>query len=377
MSTLVAGVGLHPFGRFDSSVEDLGAHAARTALRDADLRFRDIDVTIVANAYEGMAKGQRICQQLGSTGQPIISTESACASSASALAMGSALIASGDADTVLCLGVEKAPKGFIAGAGFQPWQTDTGVGVAPVYFALQASELLAGTDATVEDLADVSVKNHAHGVLNPNAMFQKECDRQEVLESRMVCPPLTLLMLCAPNEGAAAVVLTSAVAARRRDLQRCLELRAVTLTSRSPSDWFVPAPSRIAGTRNSMTRRAAKRALDRAKVRIEDVHLIECQDTDAGSELVAYSDLGLCSPGEEAALLRSGDTSRHGRIPVNVSGGLLSKGEPLGASGLGQVHEVVTQLRGEAGERQLASARIGLCHVMGAGHVASVSVLAA
>jgi acetyl-CoA acetyltransferase len=377
VSALVAGIGLHPFGRFDSSVDELGAHAARAALRDAGLRFRDVDVTIVANAYEGMAKAQRICQQLGSTGQAILSTESACASSASALAMGSALIASGDVDTVLCLGVEKAPKGFIAGAGFEPWQADSGVGVAPVYFALQASELLASTDTSVEDLADVSVKNHAHGVLNPNAMFQKECDRQEVLESRMVCPPLTLLMLCAPNEGAAAVVLTSAAAARRRGLQRCIELRAVTLTSRSPSDWFVPSPSRIAGTRNSMTRRAVNRALSKAKTRIEDVHLIECQDTDAGSELIAYSDLGLCAPGDEAALLRSGDTSRRGRIPVNVSGGLLSKGEPLGASGLGQVHEVVTQLRGEAGERQVPNAHVGLCHVMGAGHVASVAVLSA
>lgn len=377
MSVLVAGVGIHPFGRFEASYEQLGADAARQALADAGVRFADVGATVVANVREGMAKAQRITQRLGATGRPVLSTESACASSASALAIGASLIRGGEADIVLCIGVEKTPAGFVAGAGFADWQVDTGLGITPIYFAIQAQSLLAGGAADLDDLADVSVKNHANGALNPNAMYQKPCTREEVLASRPVCQPLTLLMLCAPNEGAAAAVLMSDAEARRRRIDQAVELRAVSLVSRGPDDWFVPAPSRLSGRHTSVTRRATAEALARAKLTIENVDVVECQDTDAGSELAFYSDAGLCAPGEEGALLRSGDTALGGRIPVNPSGGLLSKGEPLGASGLGQVHETVLQLRGQAGARQVAGARVGICHVMGAGHVCSVTVLAA
>jgi acetyl-CoA acetyltransferase len=275
---------------------------------------------------------------------------------------------------VLCLGVEKAPKGFIAASGFDAWQIENGLGVNPLYFAIQAQELIDGGAATLEDLADVSVKNHRHAVDNPNAMFRKPVSRAEVLGSRQICPPLTLLMLCAPNEGAAAVVLMSRRAAQRRGRTDLVELSGIGLVSRGPDDWFVPAPSYPAA-RSSLTARAARRALDDAGVDIADVSLVECQDTDAASELIAYADLGLCAPGDEAALLRSGATTLGGRIPVNVSGGLLSKGEPLGASGLGQVHELVQQLRGRSGTRQVENARVGLGHVMGAGHNSCVVVV--
>jgi acetyl-CoA acetyltransferase len=377
MSVLIAGAGLHPFGRFPQAVEELARVAATEALADAGVGYGDVDLTIVANVGGGMAKAQRIAGRLGATGRPVFGVESACASSAAALLSGRDAIESGRAGVVLCLGAEKAPRGFIAAAGFEPWQEESGVGVTPIYFALQAQELLAATAGTVEDLAAVSVKNHGHGALNPNAMYRSPVTAEQVLQSKMVCPPLNLLMLCTPNEGAAAVVLMSAEQARRRGVTRPVAVRAVTLATRSPGDWFVPAPSRLSGVRSSPTRTAAAGAYQEAGLGPGDLDLVECQDTDAASELIAYADLGLCAPGDEVKLLRGGDAQIGGRIPVNPSGGLLSKGEPLGASGLGQIHELVVQLRGRAGPRQVQGARTGLAHVMGAGHVSAVTILAA
>lgn len=374
-NVIVGGIGIHPFGRFDAGYRSLGAAAARGALADAGIGADDLDLVLVGNVGAEMAKGQNVMDTVGRPGVPIINVEAACASSASALFLGASMIESGTAACVLCLGVEKAPRGFIAGSGYEAWQIETGLGVNPAYFALAAQELLETTDATVDDLADVSVKNHAAAIENPNAMFRKACTRDEVLASRAVCPPLTLLMLCAPNEGAAACVLMSREFAERAGVARPVALRSVALVSRGPDDWFVPAPSfRIEG-RTSLTERAARKAYDEAGVGPEDLDFVECQDTDAASELIAYRDLLLCPPGDEAKLLRSGDTALGGRIPVNASGGLISKGEPLGASGLGQIHELVLQLRGEAGARQVPDARVGAAHVMGAGHNASVAVL--
>lgn len=373
----IAGIGIHPFGRFAANYRTLGAHAARAALADAGVMAAEVELVLVGNVGAEMAKGQNVMDQVGRPGVPIINVEAACASSASTLFLGAQMVESGNADVVLCIGVEKAPRGFIAGAGFEEWQIRSGLGVNPVYFALQSQELIEQCGVTVEDLADVSVKNHRHAASNANAMYRTPVTREEVLGSRMVCPPLNLLMLCAPNEGAAAVVLMSRDAADRRRLHGAPSLRSVSLVSRGADDWFVPSPTFRSAARTSLTERAARRAYDEAGIGPEDVSLVECQDTDAGSELVAYRDLLLCEPGGEAALLRSGATSIGGRIPVNVSGGLLSKGEPLGASGLGQIHELVLQMRGQAGERQVAGARVGLAHVMGAGHTAAVVLLAA
>jgi acetyl-CoA acetyltransferase len=372
----IVGAGMHPFGRFPVGYRELGQSAAREALADAEMRIDEMDAVLVGNVGAEMAKGQNIVDALGRTGVPIINVEAACASSAATLFLGAEMIESGRARAVLCLGVEKAPRGFIAGAGFDEWQTASGIGITPIYFALQAQELMVRAGVTEEDLADVSVKNHAHAVNNDRAMYREAMTREQVLGSRMVCPPLRLLMLCAPNEGAAAVVLmrrSDAVAAGK-DAARLL---ATALVSRRADDWFVPAPSMRAEGRTSLTRRAAQQAFDQAGISPSDLDFVECQDTDAGSELAAYSDLMLCAEGDEAKLLRSGDTWLGGRIPVNPSGGLLSKGEPLGASGLGQVFELVTQLRGRAGTRQVENARLGLSHVMGAGHNAAVVIVSA
>lgn len=375
-NVVIAGVGIHPFGRFpDITYRELGAHAASEALLDAGITIGEADMAFVANVGSEMAKGQNVIEHLGRPGFPIINVEAACASSASALYLGAQMIRSGSSEVVLCIGVEEAPRGFIAASGYEAWQIKSGLGVNPVYFALQAQELLAETDATVEDLADVSVKNHTHAIDNVNAMFRKAVSREEVLGGRLVCPPLTLLMLCAPNSGAAAVVLMSETVARKRKIEQPIHVQGISLVSRSPDDWFVPAPSFRAHGRTSLSERAASVAYEEAGIGPEDIDIVECQDTDAGSELIAYRDLGLCARGDEARLLRSGATWIGGSLPVNPSGGLLSKGEPLGASGLGQVFDLVAQLRGQAGSRQVPDARTGVGHVMGAGHNASVVVL--
>ncbi|HEY2298717.1 MAG TPA: thiolase family protein [Jatrophihabitans sp.] len=373
-NVVIAGVGIHPFGRFDYGYRELGEYAARACLADAGIRPEELDHVFVANVGAEMAKGHNVLDRVARIGVPVVNVEAACASSGSALYLAARLIEGGGADVVLCVGVEKAARGFIAASGFDAWQIDNGLGVNPLYFAVQAQELIDNTDVTVDDLADVSVKNHRVAVDNPNAMFRKPVSREEVLASKGICPPLTLLMLCAPNEGAAAVVLMSRRAARERGMVDAPRLSGIGLVSRGPDDWFVPAPS-YSPRRTSLTTRATHRALEDAGVDIADIDVVECQDTDAASELIAYSDLGLCAPGEEAALLRSGATALGGRIPVNVSGGLLSKGEPLGASGLGQVHELVQQLRGRCRPRQVDGARVGLGHVMGAGHNSCVVVV--
>jgi acetyl-CoA acetyltransferase len=183
-------------------------------------------------------------------------------------------------------------------------------------------------------------------------------------------------MLCTPNEGAAAVVLMRREVARSRGVAETVDVRSVSVVSRSADDWFVPAPSFQVGKRSSITARAAAIAYGEAGIGPEDVDVVECQDTDAGSELLAYRDLGFCEQGEEVKLLRDGTTRLGGSLPFNPSGGLLSKGEPLGASGLGQVHELVQQLRGRCGSRQVVGATVGIGQVMGAGHNASLVLLA-
>ena len=371
----IAGVGIHRFGRFDVGYRELGAFAATAALKDAGIGLAEIEMTLVGNVGAEMAKGQNVMDLVGRTGRPVINVESACASSGSALYLGAQLIESGAFETVLCVGVEKAPRGFVAASGYEQWQIESGLGVNPVYFALAAQQLITETEADVGDLADVSVKNHHHALDNVNAMYRKEVTRDEVLSSRQVCPPLTLLMLCAPNEGAAAAVLMSKEAALKHGCAD-IPLRSVSLVSKGPDDWFVPAVA-MQPKASSLTARAAGIAYEEAAIGPHDLDVVECQDTDSASELLAYRDLGLCEPGGEAKLLRTGETTFGGRIPVNPSGGLLSKGEPLGASGLGQVHELVQQLRGRCGSRQVEGARMGLGHVMGAGHVSSVVVLGA
>ncbi len=369
----ITGVGLHPFGRFgDRTGTAMGVVAVQAALAEAGIGAGDVQAAFCGTAYGGVAAGHRVLSALAGTGIPIVDVEAGCASGGAALQLGAASIASGQHDRVLVFGIEKMPKGIIRSSFFAPWQEAAGLSPAPAFFALRAQRLLAETGLTPEHLAQVVVKNRRHGVANPDAMFQKAVTAEEVLASRMICPPLTLFMLCSPNEGAAAVVL------ERAGTGSGIRVAGTSLRSHLPGS-VLGEDSPLSGIDDTditpPTTLAATDAYAQAGLGPDDVDVVECQDTDAARELLAWAELGLCPPGGQAALLAAGDTDVGGRIPVNPSGGLLSKGEPLGASALGQVVELVRQLRGQAGGRQVDGARVGLAHVIGRGANACVTVL--
>jgi acetyl-CoA acetyltransferase len=375
----VTGVGMHPFGRFEGvSTTDMGVAAVRAALREAGVGKGGFQAAFCGTAYGGVATGHKVLSRLGMTGMPIVDVEAGCASGGAALMLAAAAIRAGQYDTVVVFGTEKMPKGIIRSSFFEPWQEEAGLAATPAFFGLRAQRLCLASGVTKDHLARVVVKNRRHGAANPDAMYHKETSVEEVLSSRVVCEPLHLFMLCSPNEGAAALVLRRADQPADTLAPAPVTLAAAVLRSHIPgpvlsestplaglADDAVPAPSTLAATA----------AYEEAGVGPEELDVVECQDTDAARELLSCEELGLCEPGGSAALLDSGATELGGRLPVNPSGGLLSKGEPLGASALGQVVELVRQLRSECGARQVDRARTALSHTVGRGANAGVVIL--
>jgi acetyl-CoA acetyltransferase len=377
----VAGVGIHPFGRFeDRTITDMGVTAVRAALAEAGIAKGGFQAAFCATAYGGVASGHKVLSRIGMTGMPIVDVEAGCASGGAALMLGAGAIRAGAYDTVLVFGVEKMPKGMIRSSFFEPWQEESGLAATPAYFALRAQRLMHDSGVTKAHLAEVVVKNRRHGVHNPNAMFRSEVDATAVLGSRLVCDPLHLWMLCTPNEGAAAVVLTRADgdAPATRHAPGPVTLRAAVLRSHlagSVLNESTPMSGLVDDVVLTPSALAATAAYEEAGIGPGDLDVVECQDTDAARELLSYEELGLCAPGGAAALVDERATGLGGRIPVNPSGGLLSKGEPLGASALGQVVSLVHQLRDDAGHNQVEGARVALAHTVGRGANASVVIL--
>jgi len=374
---VIAGVGMHPFGRFEGvSTTDMGVVAVRAALDEAGIGKGGFQAAFCGTVYGGVATGHKVLSRLGMTGMPIVDVEAGCASGGAALMLAAGAIRAGQYDTVLVFGTEKMPKGIIRSSFFEQWQEEAGLAATPAFFGLRAQRLCMTSGVTKDHLARVVVKNRRNGAANSDAMYQKETSVEEVLASRVVCEPLHLFMLCSPNEGAAALVL------RRADLAaeapKPVTLAAAVLRSHIPGPVLsestplsglandeVPAPTTIAATA----------AYEEAGLGPQDLDVVECQDTDAARELGSCEELGLCEPGGSAAFLDSGAMELGGRLPVNPSGGLLSKGEPLGASALGQIVELVRQLRGECGPRQVVGARTALSHTVGRGANAGVVIL--
>jgi len=371
----ISGVGMHPFGRFaDRTAVDLGAVAVRAAIADAGIDPGSIGASFCATAYGGVAAGHRVLGRLAMTGGPIIDVEAGCASGGAALQLATQAVESGRHDAVLVFGIEKMPRGVIRSSFFEPWQEQAGLHPAPAYFALRAQRLVREQGITKADLAALVVKNRAHGVDNPDAMFRSAVTVEAVLSSRVICEPLHLWMLCSPNEGAAAVVVTRSASAGPRGVR----VAGISLRSHLPGS-VLGEDSPLAGVDDldivPPTTLAARDAYDAAGIGPDDLDIVECQDTDAARELMVWSELGLCAPGDQPGLLADGSAGIGGRRPVNPSGGLLSKGEPLGASALGQVVELVRQLRDESGVRQVGGATTALAHVIGRGANACVTIL--
>ncbi len=372
----VVGTDMIKFGRFpDRTVPQLGAQAALMALDDAGLTIQDIQALYCGNLGEaGAMVGQRVLREIGQTGIPVVNCANACATGATAFREGWAAIKAGLYDVVLAVGVEQMGKGLLGGGGGGsgiPLEGLLGSGTMPSVFAHVGLEHTRKYGTTFEQFAKVSVKNHHHSTANPKAMYQVETPLQEVMGAEMISYPNTKLMCSVNVDGSAAAILASEGAAKRLGLMaRAVKVRASALTSDPYSPRNLAMPDF-----NGATRLAAKQAFEMAGLGPDDVDLVELHDCFATAEILHYENLRLCAEGEAGRLIDDGDTAHGGRIPVNVSGGLLSKGHPLGATGIANIYEITTHLRGEAGQRQVEGARIGLTHVVGMGSACAIHVL--
>jgi acetyl-CoA acetyltransferase len=374
---VIIGIGIHPFGRFEKSYEEIGADAARAALRDAGVEWSQIQSAYLSRMYLPATSGVRILRRLGSTDIPITDIEAACASGGAALRQAVLAIRSGEIDLALVLGAEKMPRGFMDPSMiYSHWQIEMGMSLNPAYWSMRARRHMHDYGTTEIQIAKVAYKNHRNSVHNPNAMYKKEFSLEEILSSSLVCDPIRLLEVCAPNDGAAAVVVASEQRARRLGAKAINIAACCHTIAQYSADFRCPADSMSASANNpGPTECTAKQAYERAGLGPKEIDLFEVQDTDAFCEIEIYESLGLCAVGDGGRLVDEGRTEIGGDIPVNVSGGLISKGEPVGASHLGQVVEIVSQLRGNSGPRQVVDAKVGIAHVLGAGGNCAITIL--
>ena len=375
---VIIGAGIHKFGRFDNkSYLDLGQEAARMALEDAHLEWKDIQMAYLSKMYLPATSGARILKPLGATGIPICDIEADCASGGIALSQAVLGIQSGAFDIVMVLGVEKMPRGFMDPSMiYEKWQIQMGMDTNPSYWAMRARRHMFEYGTTDLHIAKVAYKNHKNSVHNPYSMYQKAFTLEEILQSPLVCDPIHLLEVCAPNEGAAAAILCPKDKAAKYTTQPITIAACVPTNAYYSADFRAPLDSLSARVNNpGPTEVAAKKAYEQAGIGPKEINCFEVQDTDAFCEVEITEQLGLCKFGEAGRLLDEGVTEIGGKYPINMSGGLISKGEPIGASHLGQVFEVVQQLRGKAGKRQVPNAKVGLAHVIGAGNNCAVTIL--
>jgi acetyl-CoA acetyltransferase len=379
----IVGAGMTRFGKYaDRGLKELSREAVTLALDAAGIDKRDLQVAIVGNAAAGVITGQEciraqvVLREMGIDEIPMVNTENACASSSTAFQLAWLYVASGMYDVALALGVEKMyseDKGrtlaaFSAGVDVEQLRglmeqlkppseqkagAESGAGKSRSLFmdiyAAGARAHMAKYGTTKEQFARIAVKNHNNGSLNPHAQYRERYTIEEILASPAVAEPLTRLM-CAPiGDGAAAAILMSEEKARQYTTKP-VWVRATALMSGSDRR----------AEHGGITARAARRAFEMAAMTPRDINVMEVHDASAPAELMLYEELGLCGEGEGGRLIDEGATEIGGRLPVNTSGGLLAKGHPVGATGVSQIYEIWLQLRGEAGDRQVAGARAGL-----------------
>jgi len=370
----IAGADMIAFGRYpDRTYFELGAEAALLALDDAGLSILDVGAVYASSCFNAQSMlGQKILKLIGQTGVPCINVSNACASGATAVREATMAVRSGMVDVALAVGAEKNPRGMLGGAPAfgPPVEGLFGSESMPAVFAEAGMVHANAYGTTLEQFAQVAVKNHHHATMNPKAAYRKETPMEEVLASEMIAWPLTKLMCSANVDGAAAVIVVSEKKARELGMGRMVRIRGSVLTS---DHYEARNPEMFDAS--SVTRLAAAQAYEMAGLGPEDLDLVELHDCFATAEILHYENLRLCGEGEAGRLIDSGATALGGRIPVNVSGGLLSKGHPIGATGVANIVEIVEHLRGQAGARQVEGAKIGLAHVLGFGAAAGVHIL--
>jgi benzoylsuccinyl-CoA thiolase BbsB subunit len=371
----IHGTGIIRFGRYpDATLEDLATPATREALANAGAAPADVDAVYCGNVYGGMLPAHRVAARLGLTGRPAYNVEAACSSSAVALHLAVSAIRAGQLGTALVIGVEQLS--VFGGGTLRLNAADPEVAqglTMPAVYAMRAQRYMRETGATIEDLAAVSVKNHANGAFNPKAQFRSPTPLDEVLASRQIADPLSLLQCCGSGDGAAAVLVSSHLPAGGSG-PRAVRVAASVVSSGTTGPHDL--------SREPLTARVAEQAYAEAGVTPADLGVIELHDAFTIAELLYYEALGLCGFGEAPGLLRDGVTQRTGRHPVNAGGGLLARGHPLGATGVTQVVEVTRHLSG-AGTGLARPPEVGLTHCTGGGisgydhAVCSMHVLAA
>jgi acetyl-CoA acetyltransferase len=358
----VVGTSMIAFGRYpDRDYTQLAVPAVVGALKDAGATKADIEVTYCGHSYGGMLTGQRILRGLGLTGPPVINIDNACSSGSTALREAFISVGAGIHDVALVIGVDKLTQfgGGPLPLAAEDWEVSNGM-VMPAVYGMRAQRYLKERDATVEDLARVSVKARQHGARNPLAQQQSTVTLDEVLESRPIADPLTLLQCCPTGDGAAAAIVCS-----REVADRFTGMPITIRASSLHSGRFTPGYRDMATA--EITIKTASEVYEAAGIGPEELDVVELHDAFTIAELMYYEALQLCPPGEAVGLLVDGETSLGGRIPVNPSGGLLAKGHPIGATGIAQLVEVVRQLQGRCEDRQVDGAKVGLIHATGGG----------
>ncbi len=386
----VLGVGMHPWGKWGKHFVTYGVHAARAALKDSGVPWQDVDLIVggetVRNGYAGYVAGATFAQALGWNGARVATSYAACATGAQALDTARARILAGLCEVAVVVGSDTTPKGFLAPNAGERWDDPDWLrfrllGMTnPAYFALYARRRMDLYGATQADFAQVKVKNARHGLANPNARYRKEVSVDDVLSSAVVSDPLHLLDICATSDGAAAVVLTSVDYARKHGIASPVRVNAVSTVTPTFPHTMLDMPnlstdsSAVAGEpERTFKESIAHAAYEEAGIGPDDVGLAEVYDLSTALELDWIEDLALCKRGEAETLLRAGETTIGGRIPVNPSGGLACFGEAVPAQALAQVCEVTWQLRGQAAGRQVEGAKVGITANQGLfGHGSSV-----
>jgi len=374
----IIGVGLHPFGRFPGvSGIEMGAVAARRALADAGIQWRDIQFAF-GGSYE-VDNPDAVVALLGLTGIPFTDVYNGCATAASALTLAANTIKLGEYDLGIAIGMDKHLAGAFKADPRQYacplWYGEVGQFLTTKFFGMKINKYMHDHGVSAMTLARVAAKNYRNGGLNENAFRRKPLSEEEILASPMLNYPLTQYMFCSPDEGAAAVVLCRADQAHRYT-DTPIFLRASVVRTRRLGAFEVHSPWLPIEETPGPTVDASRAAYETAGIGPEDVEVIQLQDTDAGAEVIHLAENGFCADGDQEALVADGALEIGGPLPVNTDGGLIANGEPIGASGLRQVHEVVLQLRGQAGERQVpGTPRVGYTQLYGAPGTAGVSIL--
>lgn len=383
----IAGVGMVKFTKpgAHEGYEVMGSNAARTALKDAGLDYADIQEAYAGFAFGSSCSGQRAIYDVGMTGIPVFNVNNACASGSSALWLARRTVISGQADCVLALGFDEMRPGPLDGAGDgrtitvdHIWKRFAELGyeidtdlAAPFMFGSAGLEYLEKYGAEAEIFAEVAVKSRRHAAANPMALFIKPLTVEQVMSEPMIFPPyLTRLMACPPTCGAAAAIVVSPAFARRKGIEKPIAIAGQGMTTDSAATYG----SAMDLVGRDMSARAARMAYEEAGLGPHDIQVVELHDCFTPNEVISYEALGLCSEGGATRMIRDGDNTYGGGVVVNPSGGLMSKGHPLGATGLAQCTELVEQLRGSAGRRQVENVEAALQHNVGLGGAAVVTV---